>query len=130
MDLPEAGSPSASRTKSLSQAEVVAMLKKIESVYAEHIAKIDALNETGIQKTQRRIRLDAQYLEAKQMAFGQMAQQAAVPEAARQRQESAASGQAAPVSADSDKIATETTLQKVAKFLEELNAKLPQPVLV
>ena len=36
----------------------------------------------------------------------------------------------AGASADSEKIATESTLQKVAKFLEELNTKLPQPVLV
>lgn len=47
-----------------------------------------------------------------------------------ERQRAEAVNQASAPASEADKIATETTLQKVAKFLEELNTKLPQPVLV
>jgi hypothetical protein len=105
-------------------------LKQIEQIYAREIDAIKSSSASGPQQTKMRIRLDAQYLQAKKEAFGQMAQQAATPEAARKRQESAAAKQATSTKSESEKIATETTLQKVAKFLEELNGKLPQPVLV
>jgi hypothetical protein len=105
-------------------------LKQIEQIYAREIDAIKSSSASGPQQTKMRIRLDAQYLQAKKEAFGQMAQQAATPEAASKRQESAAAKQATSTKSESEKIATETTLQKVAKFLEELNGKLPQPVLV
>lgn len=56
-------------------------------------------------------------------------QTSAMPQATREelaRSVNPASAQNTSV----EEIATETTLQKVAKFLEELNTKLPQPVLV
>ena len=59
-----------------------------------------------------------------------MTTEAATPEAARKRAESTGGQAAAATTAEADKIATETTLQKVANFLEQLNTKLPQPVLV
>jgi hypothetical protein len=58
-------------------------------------------------------------------------QTAGMTEPERQRAEAAGrTSSPAAAAAEADKIATESTLQKVAKFLEELNTKLPQPVLV
>lgn len=105
-------------------------LKQIEEIYKR---EIDAINTSPVslsEQTQARIHLDAQYLQAKRQAFGQMTTEAAQPEAARQRAEAATRSATPGTAAEADKIATETTLQKVAKFLEELNTKLPQPVLV
>ena len=55
---------------------------------------------------------------------------AAMTEPERQRAEAATRSAAPGTATEADKIATETTLQKVANFLEQLNTKLPQPVLV
>lgn len=109
---------------------VASKLKQIEEIYRREIDTINSSPVSLSEQTQARIRLDAQYLQAKRQAFGQMTTEAAQPEAARQRSESASRATASATSDEADKIATETTLQKVAKFLEELNTKLPQPVLV
>jgi hypothetical protein len=63
-------------------------------------------------------------------AAAQMANAAAMTEPERQRAATSASQGGSATTAEADKIATETTLQKVANFLEQLNTKLPQPVLV
>lgn len=110
--------------------DVAARLKEIESIYQKEIQSINSSPVSLVEQTQARIRLDAQYLQAKRQAFGQMTTEAAQPEAARQRSDSASSAPASATSAEADKVATETTLQKVASFLEQLNTKLPQPVLV
>ena len=61
-------------------------------------------------------------------AYEQMYRQASMPEVERARAGSVTS----PIEGEAQKEdkATETTLQKVADFLEQLNTKLPQPVLV
>lgn len=63
-------------------------------------------------------------------AAAQMATAAAMTEPERQRAEAATRSATPGTTTAADNIATETTLQKVAKFLEQLNTKLPQPVLV
>lgn len=110
--------------------DVAAKLKEIEGIYQKEIQAINSSPVSLSEQTQARIRLDAQYLQAKRQAFGQMTTEAAQPEAARQRSDSSSRAPTSATAAEADKIATETTLQKVAKFLEELNTKLPQPVLV
>ena len=110
--------------------DVAARLKEIEGIYQKEIQAITSSPVSLSEQTQARIRLDAQYLQAKRQAFGQMTTEAAMPEAARQRAEAASRAPSPSAGGEADKIATETTLQKVAKFLEELNTKLPQPVLV
>jgi hypothetical protein len=61
---------------------------------------------------------------------GQFFEGASLTESERQRAATSASQGGSAITAEADKIATETTLQKVANFLEQLNTKLPQPVLV
>jgi myosin heavy subunit len=61
---------------------------------------------------------------------GQYFQGASLTEAERQRAATSGSRGGAASTAEADKIATETTLQKAVEFLKELTAKLPQPVLV
>ena len=105
-------------------------LKQIEEIYKREIDTINSSPVSLSEQTQARIRLDAQYLQAKRQAFGQMTAEAAQPEAERQRAEAAARQENSSATASSLKDpATETTLQKVASFLEQLNTKLPQPVL-
>jgi hypothetical protein len=61
---------------------------------------------------------------------GQFFEGASLTESERQRAATSAGQGGSAITAEADKIATETTLQKVANFLEQLNTKLPQPVLV
>lgn len=110
--------------------DVAARLKEIEGIYQKEVQAINSSPVSLPEQTKARIRLDAQYLQAKRQAFGQMTTEAAQPEAARARSESASGAPESATSSAADKLATETTLQKVANFLEQLNTKLPQPVLV
>lgn len=106
-----------------------ARLRNIEAIYQREINAISASSATLPEQTQARIRLDAQYVQAKRQAFGQMTTEAAAPESSRQRAQAERRESPSATPADGDKLATETTLQKVASFLEQLNTKLPQPVL-
>lgn len=106
---------------------VASKLKQIEAIYAEEISAINASSSSLPEQTKARIKLDAQYLEAKRVAFGRMTNEAAKPEAARKTGQASSSPGAA---GEATQMATETTLQKAVEFLKELTGKLPQPVLV
>jgi hypothetical protein len=63
-------------------------------------------------------------------AYEKMFRQAAMTEPERQRAEVTGRASFPSAGGEATQMATETTLQKVANFLEQLNTKLPQPVLV
>jgi hypothetical protein len=114
---------------------------QINQIYRDEVEKIHAMTKDRAEQLRRLEVIRAQYRDAAAMGikeFGepsamyapppvQQAQDAAMSQPARQAAiESARTASATPT----DPVATETTLQKVANFLEELNTKLPQPVLV
>lgn len=112
--------------------------KEMQAILAEQTAQIRSMPISASEQTQKLLALDQQFREAVLTlqnaagpAFDRQTQEAAQTEPERQRAAAAATErQGAGTSAAADKAATETTLQKVANFLEQLNTKLPQPVLV
>ena len=109
-------------------------MARVRRVYAEQIAAINAMNVSASEQTKRRIRLDAQFLEAMNVAQkGQLPPEKQMNQAAAGEKDREAMKQSAekPLSdAGTDRGATETTLEKAVRYLAELNAKLPAPVLV
>jgi hypothetical protein len=115
--------------------------EQINKIYRDEVEKIHAMTKDRAEQLRRLETLRAQYREAATGIIGrygepsamyappptQQARDAAMSQPARQDAINSASGKSAGAM---DEVASETTLQKVAKFLEELNTKLPQPVLV
>lgn len=109
--------------------KVAQALFEIEAIYKREIETIAQSNAETAEQIRKKQLLDQQYIEAKQKALQYMTQEAATPQASRQNAQQAILPQAATNSSAIDQ-ATETTLKKVASFLESLDRKLPQPVLV
>jgi hypothetical protein len=108
---------------------------RADNIYRAQIAKIESMDASATEKTKQRIRLDAQYIEALNAARkGLLPPEAPMKDAAaseRDRKDMSEkdSGAIRPSSKD-QAAASETTLQQAVRFLEELTAKLPSPVLV
>jgi len=110
-------------------------MDRARSIYAQQIAAIEAMEISATEQTKKRIRLDAQFIEAMNAA-----RQGLLPPAEQMKQattgknerEAMADAQSKPLadSGETKGAASETTLQKAVRFLEDLTAKLPSPVLV
>jgi hypothetical protein len=109
-------------------------MSRVRRVYAEQIAAINAMNVSASEQTKRRIQLDAQFLEAMNVAQkGQLPPEKQMNQAATGEKDREAMKQPAEkplADAGTDRGATESTLEKAVRYLEELNTKLPAPVLV
>jgi hypothetical protein len=110
-------------------------MDRARSIYAQQIAAIEAMEISATEQTKKRIRLDAQFIEAMNAA-----RQGLLPPAEQMKQattgknerEAMAAAQSKPLadSGETKGAASETTLQQAVRFLEELTTKLPAPVLV
>lgn len=117
------------------------LFAQINQIYRDEVEKIHAATKDRAEQVRRLETLRAQYRQAAGNIIGkygdpsvmyapppvQQARDAAMSQPARQDVINATSGKSASAM---DEVASETTLQKVANFLEQLNTKLPQPVLV
>lgn len=107
-------------------------LQTIETNYKREISRIENLPVRLSEQSKARVILDAQYLQAKRNAY-----RGIVDTVDPSNNNSRRTGELSfdgrtylDTSAKPEDAATETTLQKVASLMEQLNTKLPQPVLV
>lgn len=99
--------------------------RKLKEANLSHRAYGDALDALNSERLNRG--RGGPFVDPK---FRNMVNDATLTESERRRAEANARAATMDPATQADKIATETTLQKVANFLEQLNTKLPQPVLV
>jgi hypothetical protein len=121
------------QTASLSPVQVEQRMSEIYKIYNE---QLDILDKLSIPQDEfvKRLRLLNQQMNEAQADLRNRKPQAnfqndAMTEPERQRAEAADRASSPVAGGEATKMATETTLQKVAAFLEELTGKLPQPVL-
>lgn len=124
-------STSAAQAAAAAQQAPVKSAAEIQQIYNEQAQKLREANLGAAEFAEKLKQLNAQMYQAmRQNAVAPPVQQAndgAMSQPAREEAINNVSGKSASAM---NEVASETTLQKVANFLEQLNTKLPQPVLV